>query len=195
MREQLHHPLIARVLHWSWVVAMLLLGLTGLYIWDPDWMSFFRSIGGMTTARLIHFISMYVVMFLVIGRIYYAFASGDYKDLMVRLRDFLDMRQVVAYYLLLLKTKPDWGKYNPGQRIVYSFLVPLLIIEGITGFALYLMPMFDWATSLLGGLVYVRVIHLIVTWVFVCIVMAHIYLGAIAGWSTLKSMITGRLEE
>ena len=95
---------------------------------------------------------------------------------------------------MLLKTKPDWGKYNPGQRIVYSGWVPLLIIQAITGFALYLMPMFDWATSLLGGLVYVRVIHLLICWVFVGTVMVHIYMGAISGWSTLKSMITGKLE-
>lgn len=194
MSEQLHHPLIARVLHWSWAVAILLLVLSGLYIHDPDWMPLFGAIGGMTTAKMIHFISMYVVIFVVIGRIYYAFASGDFKDLLVRPRDFLDMRRVGAYYLLLLKPKPDWGKYNPGQRLVYSFWVPLLIVQAITGFALYLMPTFDWATSLLGGLVYVRVIHFIVTWIFISTVTLHIYMGVIAGWSTFKSMITGRLE-
>ena len=192
MAEELHHPLIARALHWSWAVAMFLLGLSGMYVHNPEWMPFFNAIGSMTTARAIHFAFMYVVAFLVIGRIYYAFAGGDYKDLMVRPRDFIDMRLVAAYYVGLLKPKPDWGKYNPGQRIVYTGLVPILAIQAITGFALYSLPGFDWVASLFGSIAYVRLLHLLISWVFVSIVALHIYLSLLAGWGTFSSMFTGK---
>lgn len=194
MGEQLHHPLIARFLHWSWAAAMFLLGLSGLYIHQTDWMPFFGPIGAMDTARTIHFISMYVVVLLVVGRIYYSLASGDWRELLVRPSDLIDMRLVAAYYVGLLKTKPRWGKYNPGQRIVYTGLVPLLALQAITGFALYLLPGFDWVSSLFGSLVYVRFLHVLITWAFVSIVAAHIYLGALSGWSTLASMFTGKHE-
>ena len=172
------HPLMARFLHWSWAFAMLLLGLTGFYIHDPDWIPVFN----MDTARLIHFIAAYFVIFLVVGRIYYAFAIGDWRDLLVRLKDPLEMRNVIAYYMGVKKDKPDWGKYNPGQRFVYFGWLPLLILQAFTGFALLEWTTFQWVTDALGGLVWVRLIHLLLTWGFVVSVMAHLYLGSLAGW-------------
>ncbi|MCL0091472.1 cytochrome b/b6 domain-containing protein [Dehalococcoidales bacterium] len=149
MKEEIHHPAIARFLHWTWALAILLLGLSGLYIHEPNWMPLFGAIGGMTAARLVHFICMWVVMCLVAYRIYYSLASGDYKDLLLRVRDFWGLPRVAAHYLCLMKPKPAWGKYNPGQRITYNFWLLLIIIQIFTGLALY--HHLDWVTVLLGG--------------------------------------------
>lgn len=185
MKEEIQHTLFARLLHWVWVVAMLILILTGLYIHDKSWMPIFSNLG---VVWPLHYITAIVLFVVVAVRIVYsAFpGTGDFKDLFMDPKKIKDAIPVVMYYTFLSKKEPKQGKYNYMQRMVYSSIwIPLLIIQLVTGVILYLSI----------GAVVVRVIHYLVMWILIATILLHLYLGAVHGWSLVKSMITGKLDK
>jgi Ni/Fe-hydrogenase 1 B-type cytochrome subunit len=98
----------------------------------------------------------------------------------------LDLIPVIKYYTFKIKWEPRQGKYNAGQRLVYTLICPSLLgLQIVSGIILYLLP----------GVAWVRGIHFIMMWLLIITVVVHIYLGAIHGWTLIKSMITGKLEE
>ncbi len=180
MNEDIQHPLVARLLHWGIVISMLMMVLTGLYIHEPSWMPIFGDLG---TVWPLHYIFAIILAGLVFIRIIYAAIIGDFNELLMKPKDVKGLWPVVKYYLFLSREEPDQGKYNAGQKLTYSAVwIPLLLIQIGTGIALYVD---------IGGLG-LRIAHYIVTWLFIATIVAHIYLGFLHGWGTVKSMITGR---
>lgn len=183
--ETKEHPLPAVALHWAHLFSMILLLISGWYIHSP----FFE--GGMAIMRYLHFLAMYVVILVLIARIYWAFLSpsGDFRDFAVyQAENRGKLMATLMYYLFLRKEHPETGKYNPLQKMTYLFWPVLIILEAITGFALYGGNIFGlpflyaprvmgWLISLCGGLANVRIIHYLIMWVFLVTVAAHIYLA------------------
>jgi Ni/Fe-hydrogenase 1 B-type cytochrome subunit len=69
----------------------------------------------------------------------------------------------------------------------------MALIQIITGFVLYKPYAFAALGGLLGGLMTVRLIHYIVTWLFVLTILAHVYLDVSEGVPVLMSMVTGEI--
>ncbi|MGB9792036.1 MAG: Ni/Fe-hydrogenase, b-type cytochrome subunit [Thermacetogeniaceae bacterium] len=183
------HTLAVRFFHWWNAISIIMLILTGFYIHTPYGFPIFPS---MDVARKIHFIFMYAVIAGLVGRLYYAFISGDYKNFKPRLQDLPNMIKLMKYYLFLTDELPDWGeKYNPGQKMMYAGFVPLLIIQIITGFILYFPTALNHWAYAVGGMHIVRIIHYVVAWIFVYCVAAHIYLDFSEGIENIVGMITG----
>ncbi len=188
-RLEYRHTLAVRFFHWWNAVSIIMLILTGFYIHAPQGFPIFPS---MDVARKIHFIFMYAVIAGLVGRLYYAFASGDYRNFRPRLKDIPNMVGLMKYYLFLSKELPDFGeKYNPGQKMMYSGFVPLLVIQIITGFILYFPTALNHWAAAVGGMHVVRAVHYIVAWIFVYCVLAHVYLDFSEGVANITGMITG----
>ena len=182
-KQEMHHPLFARLLHWTLVVSMLMMILTGLYIHDPDWMPIFSSLG---VVWPLHYIFAIVLVVTVFVRILYSAYIGDFEHLAIKSGSLKDLGPVIKYYLFLSDEEPKQGKYNAGQRLTYSvYWMVLLAIQVATGIALYV---YIGETS-------VRILHYLMTWAFIASIVLHVYLGALHGWSVIKSMITGKLPE
>ena len=188
----LRHPAAIRVLHWSNMISITLLILTGFYIHSPLQFTLFSS---MDTPRMIHFIFMWVLMFGTVGRVWYAIYTKDYNNVMFRLSDIKDFWSLGKYYLFISDKHPDYGKYNPGQKAMYTGVLFMIIIQVITGFIMY-MPteLGTWAYAL-GGPLVVRLIHYCVTWLFILCVLVHVYLDVAEGVPVLKSIFTGTIPE
>lgn len=188
-RKVLRHTLAVRFFHWWNAISIFMLILSGFYIHTPYGFPIFPS---MDVARKIHFIFMYAVIAGLVGRLYYAFSTGDYKNFKPRGIDIWNMYRLTKYYLFLSDELPDFGeKYNPGQKMMYVGFVPLLIIQIITGFILYCPTALDHWAVWLGGAVVVRMVHYAVAWIFVYCVMAHLYLDFTEGFENIVGMITG----
>ena len=109
---------------------MIMLILTGFYIYSPTVFSIFPS---MDSARYVHFIFMYVIGWTMVYKIYYSIVTGEIKELIFRWRDLLEMPALIKYYLYGIFVgahKKDYGKYNPGQRMIYSMWPLLLACPG-----------------------------------------------------------------
>ncbi|NLB17306.1 MAG: Ni/Fe-hydrogenase, b-type cytochrome subunit, partial [Syntrophomonadaceae bacterium] len=72
------HSIWIRIFHWTNMVAITVLCLTGFYIHAPETFKIFSS---MDTARTIHFGMAYVLCFGVLGRVYYAIVANDAKNI------------------------------------------------------------------------------------------------------------------
>lgn len=193
MAKELYlHTLPVRILHWVNAASIGLLTTTGLYIRSPQHFPLFAN---MDIARKTHFIVMYVILYGILIRIYYSYISKDYRELMFRFRDFRGFPDLVKYYLFLQKATPEYGKYNPGQKLLYSFWAVLVFFQACTGFALYWPEASAGLARLFGGLVIIRQVHFMITWAFIVTVALHVYLSFIGGWSVTKSIITGYFPE
>lgn len=193
MKEAKEHPAAVKLTHHIHWIAMIVLGVSGYYIHSP-WSGF-----EMNSMRYIHFIAMYVLLFAWLFRIYYLFFGKD-----ADMRDFLPEKEnrgklipMIAYYTFFRKTHPGTGRYNPLQKTTYICWFFLLIIQGITGFALYVpsYPLFSWVITLLGGLRMVRLVHYLILWLFIITIAIHVYLTFAEDLESFKVMFLGKKEE
>lgn len=191
-KEEYCHSFPARVLHWLNAANIGLLTITGLYIRDPVHFALFAN---MDIARKAHFVAMYLIIFGILVRIYYSYVSGDYRELLFRPNDIRGLFPLMKYYLFLSKSTPGYGKYNPGQKLLYNAWGVMVFIQAFTGFILYWPDMLAGTARILGGPVIVRQVHFLMTWVFTATVALHVYLSFIGGWKVIKSMITGYFPE
>lgn len=185
------HSVWIRIFHWTNMIAITMLILTGFYIHAPQT---FKLFSNMDTPRTIHFIMAYVLVVGVIGRVYYAIVADDAKNIVYApVEDTKKLPSMLKYYMFMADDHPYYGKYNPGQKGMYTGWLVLAIIMIITGFILYKPLLFGFMSGWLGGFLVVRMIHYIVTWLFVLSVLLHVYLDVAEGIPVLKSMFTGKI--
>lgn len=183
--EATAHPLTAVALHWVHLLSMGLLFISGWYIHSP----FIE--GGMAMMRYIHFISMYVVILMLVARVYWAF-FGEPRDFhnfaILQKENRGKFVSTFMYYTFIRKEHPGTGKYNPMQKMTYLTWPFLIILQALTGFALYTGDIFGmpflyapttmgWLINLCGGLANVRIVHYLIMWLFILTVGVHIYLA------------------
>ena len=194
------HPLTAVALHWVHVVSMLLLIFSGFYIHFP----FFA--GAMGALRTTHFIAMLVLIVTTVLRVYWAFAgrgsagSGsrrlvpDWTHFAPEKNNRGQMLETLKYYLFLRKSHPAGAKFNTLQKGTYGLWLLLIVVQAITGFAMWsptatgLQPL----TYALGGVTQVRVDHYLVMWLFIVTLMIHVYLSVAEAWVQLPIMFLWR---
>jgi len=190
-KMELRHPLWLRLLHWSNMISITLLCLTGFYIHAPQT---FRLFSNMDTPRMIHFAMGYLLLFGLVMRVYFGIATKDWRNVIYApIKDTLKLPSMIKYYLFLAKDHPFYGKYNPGQKGMYTGVLVLGICQVITGFILYKPLAFTHAAGLLGGYIAIRVVHYIITWIFVLMVLVHVYLDVAEGIPVLMSIFTGKI--
>lgn len=164
------HPLFDRLSHALNLLNFIVLIVTGMMIHFP-------SVGmNMNLVRNLHFIFAYILIINGIVRFYYSFFGkyGDYKDFLFTKADLKNLIPQLKYYLFLGK-HPHTRKYNPPQILAYFCLLLMGICMIYTGLIL-LFPQTFLAFSLftLGT---IRLIHYLFTWLFIVIIMIHIYLA------------------
>jgi Ni/Fe-hydrogenase 1 B-type cytochrome subunit len=173
------------------MIAITMLILTGFYIHAPQ---VFKLFGSMNTARTIHFIMAYLLCFGVVGRVYYAIVADDAKNVVYEpINDTKKLPSMIKYYLFLADDHPFYGKYNPGQKGMYTGVLVMALLMIFTGFIMYKPMTFGFMTGWLGGYLVVRIIHYAITWILVLCILAHLYLDIAEGIPILKSMFTGTI--
>jgi Ni/Fe-hydrogenase 1 B-type cytochrome subunit len=179
------HPLPAVIMHWVHVVSMIVLIVTGFYIHGPF------APGLMGLMRNMHFVFMFLLILTAIVRVWWAFLGAgtaetggtvkrrDYKYFGPQRENRGTLLGTVKYYTFLQKEPPKVSKYNGLQKGTYVFWLLLILLQAITGFALWTptMAFFQPLTYALGGLMYVRSLHYLFMWLFIITTAIHIYLA------------------
>ena len=191
-KMELRHPLWLRLLHWSNMISITMLCLTGFYIHAPR--TFGWLFATMDNARTTHFAFAMVLFVGVVVRLYMAFATGDWRNIVYEpIKDTKKFPSMIKYYLFLAKDHPYYGKYNPGQKGMYTGVFVLALFQVLSGFILYKPEYFASWAYFLGGYLVVRILHYIVTWIFILMVMIHVYLDVAEGIPVLMSIFTGKI--
>lgn len=180
-----------RFWHWTQMLLILLLGLTGFEIHGS-----FEIFGFETSVRL-HSASGWGFLVLTIFAIFWMIVTGQSRQFMP-VRN--NVKSQIMYYISgIFKNEPHpvqktaESKLNPLQRIVYFGLIILVFpVQLITGF-LYLFFHYPDNPFTLQGLETVAVLHTLGAFLLVVFVIVHLYLITTGHTisSNLKAMITG----
>lgn len=139
----------------------------------------------------LHFVFMWI--FLVNGFLYALFLifSGQWRLIFPNRKSLKEAFFVVLHDLHLRKKAPEFIKYNAAQRVAYTGVVFMGLFSLITGLIIYKPATFPALTSFVGGYENARLIHFILTILFVLFFIVHIVQVIIAGWNNFRAMVAG----
>jgi thiosulfate reductase cytochrome b subunit len=172
------------------------LGIDVIVLWSNQ-LEFYQKLGlsGQLALGLgIHFFFMW--FFALNGLVYvgYLLFSGEWKQMIPLASSFRDAFLVTLYDMGLRNKLPPQGKFNGGQRIAYTGVAFLGLFQILTGLAIYKPVQLQSLLSLFGGYETARLIHFIVTIMFVLFFLVHLFQVVRAGWNNFRSMVTGTEE-
>ncbi len=190
-----------RFFHWLNVLSVVVLTITGFIIANPPAILSSAEATNLHTfglIRFIHFIAAYLFFFVMILRIYWAFAGNQFASWRAfwpfRKKMWNKFWRVMRIDIMLLNDEEeDLTNISIGHNSVatLSYLVMFFvaIVSIFTGFALYadlsswwLPKLFKWVIPLFGGDFMVRTIHHIAMWFFIFFAMVHVYLVFYHDW-------------
>lgn len=206
-----------RILHWFHAASIFVLAITGIYIGQPfiglavgpniwvhvtDWM------------RMIHFVAAYVFGLGFLARLYWFLAGNEYANwrgwIPASRERWVALWEQLKCYLLLRQDRPQYLGHNPVAGLTYFVLGVVVLVQGITGIALYAEPYpgglwrvtFGWLTTLFGDPI-LRLIHHGLMYLFGIFLLVHLYMAVLGdveeGNAPITSIISGikfeRVEE
>lgn len=218
------HALLTRLWHWINAIALIVLFMSGLNIFnahnrlywgqyganlDPAWLSLpdfpgwitIPSYYSLADARIWHFFFAWVLAvslaLFMIGSLVNRHVG---RDLAVSRREWRwsAIRDDLAAHLAFEFDHGD-GKYNLLQRIAYIVvifvLIPLMILTGLT-MSPAMAANWEWLLTIFGGRQSARSIHFIIAWSLAGFFILHIALVLATGpIGHIRGMITGRRPE
>ena len=196
-----------RLVHWTNVLSIITLSVTGFYIGAPFMHAIDTTQNIMGNIRFVHFTAAYVFLVSVLARITWSFMGNKYSSWRTwfpfsrpHWGEFLNALQ---YYILIGGKKPTAVGHTALALITYFFLHILYGLMLLTGFAFYSMGRPEsFVTVLMGRWVLnfvspqdLRLYHHIIMYVILTFAAVHVY---IAWWfdlvernGTMSSMFSG----
>jgi Ni/Fe-hydrogenase 1 B-type cytochrome subunit len=110
--------------------------------------------------------------------------------------------EMLKYYLFLRRDRPAYLGVNPISGLTYLALGVLIVLQGITGIALYAEPFpsgfwkvtFGWILTLFGSQT-IRLIHHALMYLFGTFLIVHLYMAALGdieeGNAPITSIVSG----
>jgi thiosulfate reductase cytochrome b subunit len=190
------HPLWLRLMHWLNAVAVIVLIMSGLRIYNATGFLGFRfpneiTLGGWLGGALLwHFAAMWLLVFNGILYLAINIISGRFtaKFLPVSIKGIWD--DVVAFLTGKLNHS-DLGHYNMIQRFLYLFVFIDLIVIVCSGLVLWKSVQFPNLRTLMGGYEGARLVHFAGMATLVGFLAVHVVLSLMVP-KVLKTMITGK---
>jgi thiosulfate reductase cytochrome b subunit len=196
-RSKVIQPAWVRVMHWINAVAVILMIMSGLQIYNASplfqSLSFAHSItlgswlGG---ALLWHFAAMWLLM--VNGLIYLitGFATGRFKKKLLPITPGGVISDATAAVTGKL-SHDDLSKYNQVQKLLYTGIIIVGVIIVLSGLSIWKPVQLQYLTALFGGYDVARYVHFFCMAAIVAFLAIHVLLALLVPKS-LRAMIIGR---
>jgi Ni/Fe-hydrogenase 1 B-type cytochrome subunit len=181
------HPLPVRIFHWTMFATVSALVLTGLYLDDP----FPDRLLSLRTVRLIHGSAGMLLMANTFGQFYYYIVSRKYSEVLLLPRDLANIRSFLRYYLFITEGHPNYGRYNPGQKVLYTSQWLAVLLASLVSMVLLFPDQTAWLQRNMGGLNTLRLIKYTIAMYFLSTVPWHLYLVFTEDPAKLQAMFTG----
>jgi thiosulfate reductase cytochrome b subunit len=190
------HPLPVRIMHWTNAVAMFIMIGSGWKIYNDEvlfgWLHFPEAItiGGEAQGALQwHFFGMWIFTVNLLCYIVYGLVSGRFW------RKLLPVwpRHVIADIGAALRFRLDHNditRYNAVQRVLYIGIILVMIVQIISGLAIWKPVQFQELTALFYDFQGARLAHFICMALIVGFLLVHIALALFVP-KTLAAMVTG----
>ena len=190
-------PAWVRTMHWINAVAMILMIMSGLQVYNAsplfDTLRFSHSItlgGWLGGALLWHFAAMWLLMvnglmYLIVG-----LATGRFKKKLLPITPggvISDARAALTGRL----SHEDLSRYNQVQKLLYAGIIAVGVIIVLSGLSIWKPVQLQWLTALFGGYDVARYVHFFCMSAIVAFLVIHIALAVLVPKS-LRAMIIGR---
>lgn len=185
------HPLPVRIFHWTMVTCVTALLSTGLYIDSPPvWLRL--PLGLM---RELHGAFAAVLVVNLAGQLYYYARTGKYTEIVLLPGDGANMRSFLRYYLFITEHHPNYGRYNPGQKALFTSWGLATAVAAFTGAALMFPDETTRLQRLLGGLNAIRSVHFFIAAFYAATIPFHLYLVFTEEPAKLQAIFTGYVNK
>ena len=190
-------PAWVRVMHWINAVAIILMIMSGLQVYNAS--PLFKSLtfshnitlgswlGG---ALLWHFAAMWLLMVNGLAYLVTGFATGRFKKKLFP----ISPRGVISDAVAALTFKlphDDLSKYNQVQRVLYAGIIAVGIVIVLSGLSMWKPVQLQYLTALFGGYDTARYVHFFCMASIVAFLAVHVLLALLVPKS-LRAMIIGR---
>ena len=175
-----------RITHWLIFFAIISLSFTGLYIHRPFLLSSGNAAFLMAKMRFVHVVSGFVLIAAFIFRFYWFFRGNFWSRwsayIPIRREQWKGIGNMLEFYSFLRFNPGLSVGHNPLAALSYFFIYLFIVVEILTGLALYdqvlhnpVLHQFIGWLPLLIELQYLRLIHYLLTFVFFAFVIFHVY--------------------
>jgi thiosulfate reductase cytochrome b subunit len=190
-------PAWVRTMHWINAVAMILMIMSGLQIYNAsplfNSLRFSHSItigGWLGGALLWHFAAMWLLMVNGLAYLVAGFATGRFKRKLLPITPggvISDARAALTGKL----SHEDLSKYNQVQKLLYAGIIAVGVVIVLSGLSIWKPVQLQWLTALFGGYDFARYVHFFCMSAIVAFLVVHIALAILVPKS-LRAMIIGR---
>jgi thiosulfate reductase cytochrome b subunit len=190
-------PAWVRVMHWINAVAIILMIMSGLQVYNASplfkSLTFSHSItlgGWLGGALLWHFAAMWLLMINGLAYLITGFATGRFKKKLFPISPRGVISDAVAALTFKL-SHDDLSKYNQVQRILYAGIITVGIVIVLSGLSMWKPVQLQYLTALFGGYDTARYVHFFCMASIVAFLAIHVLLALLVPKS-LRAMIIGR---
>jgi thiosulfate reductase cytochrome b subunit len=190
-------PAWVRVMHWINAVAIILMIMSGLQIYNASplfkSLTFSHSItlgGWLGGALLWHFAAMWLLMINGLAYLIVGFATGRFARKLLP----ISPRGVISDAIAALTFKlshGDLSKYNQVQKLLYTGIIAVGIVIVLSGLSIWKPVQLQYLTALFGGYDIARYVHFVCMASIVIFLAIHVLLALLVPKS-LRAMIIGR---
>lgn len=190
------HPLVLRVMHWTNAVAMVIMIGSGWKIYNDEVIFGFLHFPEAITLGVWaqhglqwHFFGMWILMLNGLAYLAYGFVSGRFRRMLWPIRPGEVVREALAALTFKLK-HTDLTHYNAVQKVLYVGVIAVIIVQVITGLAIWKPVQFSGLITLFGGFQGARLAHFIGMALIVGFMLVHVALALLVP-KTILAMLTG----
>lgn len=207
-RAQKLHPGALRVMHWINAIAMIIMIGSGwkiynnqpIFSWiffhpaivlggDPDTAYKFHGDTGYAGAIAWHFAGMWFLVLNGLAYIAYGFITGRFRAKLIPIRPSEVLRDLKDALRLHLQ-HDDLTVYNAVQKLLYVGIIVVIIVQVLSGLAIWKPVQFPWLASLFYDFQTARLVHFLGMSAIVAFLAVHVALALLVP-QTLLAMITG----
>ena len=190
------HPLIIRIVHWINAVAMIIMIASGWKIYNDEVLFGFlhfpeQIVLGVWAQHALqwHFFGMWVLVINGLLYLCYGIVSGRFRRMLWPIKP----REVIAEAIEAMKLRlkhTDLTRYNAVQKLLYVGIIVVIILQVISGLAIWKPVQFSFLVSLFYDFQGARLAHFFGMTAICLFMIVHIALALIVP-STILAMLTG----
>ncbi len=182
-------PLPVRIFHWIMFAAVVYLVASGLYLHDPWSFLPYREM------RKTHIIAGVILILNLGGQCYYYLVTGKYREIVFTRHDVPNLRSFFRYALFITENHPNYGRYNPGQKVLFTSWGLVSLLSGGAALPYFFPEYASWLSRPFGGLGGIRIIFYGITMFFLATIPLHLYLVFTEEPAKLQAMFSGYVNK
>ncbi|TCK23457.1 thiosulfate reductase cytochrome b subunit [Ancylobacter aquaticus] len=190
------HPLPIRLMHWTNAIAMIIMIMSGWKIYNDEVIFGFLHFPDAITlgpwaqhGLQWHFFGMWVLALNGLAYLAYGVISGRFRRLLLPISPREVIREALAALTFKLQ-HADLTHYNAVQKTLYVGVILVIILQVISGLAIWKPVQFSFLVSLFGDFQGARIVHFFGMTAICLFMVVHIALALLVP-RTILAMLTG----